>query len=413
MRNPRVALVSSYDPDCGIGVYTWMLATALKKEGVETEVITRTKDNPDPNWGIEVHKVVDVKNSQWPKMLANFVRAKGYDVVHVQHEYALWTEYENEARRDLWNKDLIRFLEVSPVPVIVTAHSVYTVQGEHQNWFMREASERAANTIVHAYVQRAALANNLGLTEGEVERRFEVIPHWSREGIELDKEECKKEFGLEGIIVGHPTFIQPNKGTLELVEDIWPRVYERTSKKGLEVKLFITGKYRDPAHEEYYAQVQRAIATSPIRETIMFREDIHPRNGEGIRRAMSASDLLAWPHTEESTSGSVQMGIECGVPCVASAIEGMTEQVGGISRNGITVPPVGVLVNPKNYERFPVTLDYSAFSDAIYHLITHPEERIKFSKNAGQNVREWSGLSVVAKRHLEVYKAAVPAYVRA
>ena len=337
--------------------------------------------------------------------------------MHVQHEYALWTDYEDESKRDFWNRDLIRFLDVSPVPVVITAHSIYTKQGESQNWFMQEASKRAAKIIVHGYTQRDAMSNNLNISEEEIKKRFEVIPHWSRENINFDTGECKMEFGLEGLVVGHPTFIQPNKGTLELIQEIWPRVYSMAFNDGLKVKLFISGKYRDPAHKEYYKEVKEAIEHSPIKDNIILREDIHPRNGDGIRRAMSASDLLAWPHTEESTSGSVQMGIECGIPCVASAIEGMIEQVGGINRveNGklIFVPPVGIPVKPKNYEKFPVQIDYDVFAASIYDLLTSPDQRKNFSRNARKNVREWSGLSVGADKHVKVYNAAIASYALA
>ncbi len=391
----HIVEISTFPPDkCGIGTYCNEYLHSLMSyypfsDDLNIDIITYTHDIEGKpihysNNGFKIHPVINRTDPRWCYKLLTTVLNLNPDILDIQHEYGLFP-----------GENWLRFLNNTSgkFPVVITYHSIYSDITEKEKSILTESLSQSTTFVHHKY-QKRTLQQNLNIPSKDIY----VAPHGAREDINFDTEECKKALNLEDcFVIGEATWIQNNKGLPELVERIWPLAYPKLKEVVKNPILFIAGNYRDPNDKFYTERLEELITTSPIKDTIIFRKDILPSEGDDIYKVISAFDIALIPTTRESQSGTEARVRACKKPLVANGIEGISAQIEA-SRTGIAVPPITF-----NGDRWSELNSY-AFTDAIIYLAANPNLREQMSKNAALDLRTRSGWSRIAEKKARVYK---------
>lgn len=388
MEQLRVLSLTSCPPNkCGIATYAKEFYESLRPHGVQTYFATHTHDffgNPiDYNGTKNIFPVFDPKKPASMKDVFDTVLELSPDVVHIQHEYGLWP-----------SKPLLTMLDKlsGRFPISITYHSAYSKPREEEINFTHEASQIVDASTFHCTYQKRAALPALGKSKAF------VIPHGARADIRYDTEECKKNFGYEGnLIVGHASWIAPNKGLHESVR-VFSAARDRI-RNGKEVKLVIAGGYRDPNHKAYFDELMQLIDESPAKNDIIFL-GIEPVEGDDIYRTISSFDAILGLYMHESQSGFDARGYACGKPGVCTDIEGWGAQA---RESGARIA-----VKPKGYEErhgahWAIT-DEEAAANALVTLMRDEEMRREMAQNARQYRDNVIGWPVVGREIYDMFE---------
>jgi glycosyltransferase involved in cell wall biosynthesis len=104
-----------------------------------------------------------------------------------------------------------------------------------------------------------------------------------------------------------------------------------------------------------------------------------------------ASDVFAFPSRNESFGNVLAEAMACGTACIATRIEGVTEQLIVNRYNGIIVE--------QN--------DHKALADAIVCILSAPALKSDLAGNAARTIKERFGGVVVAGTLREVYEGVI------
>jgi glycosyltransferase involved in cell wall biosynthesis len=111
---------------------------------------------------------------------------------------------------------------------------------------------------------------------------------------------------------------------------------------------------------------------------------------EEYDRVLSTFDLMVLPYSRASQSGNLAHSFALGVPCVATAMEGLKAEIES-SKAGLTVPPD----------------DDVELMHAIAHIMKHEELRKRYARNAAKHVTKQLKWSIVAKKHVALYEKLI------
>ena len=120
---------------------------------------------------------------------------------------------------------------------------------------------------------------------------------------------------------------------------------------------------------------------------------------DDIGDCLRAADLFVLPSRTEGMSNALLEAMGYGVPCVATAVGGNKELLGGgdgeIERSGYVVGENGVLVNPEDAE---------GLANASLYLMDRKELREKLGGNARSFVKGSHSIDSVAERYIDLYR---------
>ncbi len=377
--------MSSWPPrHCGIATYSQELVRALRKQGHEVHVVTFSDGGKKGERF--VHKAMRVRKKgaklvdpNWEERLYNVIARIKPDVVHIQHEYALY-EYDKDFSSGLF-RPFFRWGVEAEFPVVVTFHSIYTALERAHSYYMNTCLMLIDAGVVHEEYQKIYLPENIG----RVPQNVYVIPHGAKD-IKPYKG-AKEALGLAGKrVVGVIGWWEPNKG-FERVVQIWPDVRRELGKKAV---LVVAGDARpgSKSGQIYKPLLLQAIRQSKAKSSIKLIEgSFSPQEYD---RILSAFDLMVLPYSRASQSGNLAHAFALGIPCVATAMEGLKAEVER-SKGGVTVPAE----------------DDVELMHAIAHVMKHEELRKRYARNAAKHVTKQIKWSIVARKHVALYQKLI------
>ncbi len=381
----KIVMVTSWPPrHCGIATYSQDVVKALRKEGHEVHIVTFT-DCKGKKGDKFVHPVLKVKKNKelvdagWDHKLFETIARIEPDVVHIQHEYGLYL-YDDDHSAGLL-RPFFKWKVETEIPTVVTYHSVYTVLDRVEAIYMDVALELTNACIVHEEYQK----NNLPINIGRVPDNVYVIPHGAKDLVPFIG--SKEKYGIAGKkVVGLIGWWEPNKG-FERVVKIWSKIKKDLGPKAM---LIVAGDARpgSSSGQIYKPKLLKAIAKSSASKSIkVITGSFSPEQYDEV---LSTFDLMVLPYSRASQSGNLAHSFALGVPCVATAMEGLKAEIEN-SKGGMTVPPG----------------DDVELASAIIHIMKHESLRKRYAKNAAKYVTKKLTWGIVARKHIALYQKLI------
>lgn len=382
----KIAMVTSWPPRwCGIATYSENLAEALRQAGADVHIVSHT-DGGRPGES-NVRPVIDQARPDWHRALHRAVEEIDPDIVHIQHEFGLYTFFKTPGVYDFEPRNAFELAlpmfrwRAAGRPCVVTYHSVFSRLTFEEALYYDHLMGLAAANIVHEPYQREYLPYNLGRVPDNV---F-AIPHGAGRN-RPDKGRvaaAKAGLGVAGRpVLGMMGWWEPNKG-FERVIRLWPEIVREIP----DAVLILAGAVRPGSPtgpreaEKYLAE----IAASPARDSIKVVSDIFSK--EAYLDVLAAFDVMALPYHFASQSGNLAHAYQAGVPVIVSALEGL--------KSSVEASGAGMVVG-----------DDRQLREAILLLLRNSGLRRRYSQAAARYVREVAAWDRVARRHLEVYRWA-------
>ena len=306
----RIAYVSTYLPkQCGIATYTDYLIHGIREAdpASEIKIVAEQGASPLKEKGLEVTAAWD-RGEDYVEPIVS--QTKGMDVVHIQHEYSIYT-FDDRL------PSVLRKLDANARKVI-TIHCVrpaqFSERGAVDENYAATIAQLADQVIVHLESQRAIL-RRLGIPP----EKIRVIPH----GTELsdeDKEASRKKLGIPAdvkllLMFG---FIKKHK-CLHVVLEALVEIL----KEFKETRLFVAGGLAPTASQkdsDYAEHVGKRTAELGLTDSVIYPNRFFPN--EDVPYLFGACDIVLFPYYEEdrSASGSLHLAMGAKKPVIASRI---------------------------------------------------------------------------------------------
>ncbi|HVE76704.1 MAG TPA: glycosyltransferase [Actinomycetota bacterium] len=381
MTRPRILQVSTWNTPCGIATYTADLIRALSDQGVECDVEA-----------IDRALVATLARKELRQYFEDMAsRAKGYDIVHVQHEFGFFSgSYGMPESIDAFASFLTRLRRYAP-KVAVTFHSLPPIPTWHHEalrsalregflWFKwrREVVPFFSRPNVLTLAPSQFLRRSL-VDSGIPRSLVRVIPQGSQTAMEpeSDKGIAKNEVGLDEqtYVAALFGFVTRNKGhhvALEALRHLPDQFH-----------LVIVGgpppQGRDPAYDsvlEFRRKFQ------------LLRHRIHVTGflpSDEAAAYLRAADVCLAPYLDVASSAAVMWALASGAPLIASRISAFAE------------------LNQKRQAAYLVTPNAPAeLADAILKVSRDTDLKKKLVTNALDYCREHSW-DQIARAHIDAY----------
>lgn len=373
----KIAWISSWPPrPCGIATYSLELVEAIRKKGNDVHIICHP-DGGSPGEK-NVYPIMNTKEIGWDEEVYSTVKKINPDIVHIQHEYGLYQTNKDMATGLF--RPLFRWKMEANFPLVVTYHSVYSTLDKMRACYMDLMQKLVDAGVVHQIYQWV----NLPVNVGYVMDNIYVIPHGAKEEIKINREDAKKSLNLEGKrIVGMLGWFTPTKGFHRVIK-MWDTI---SQELGPQTYLLLAGDARlsDPDQEEYKNKLLSLIEQCKFKNRI--KVILGSFSPEEYEKILGSFDVMVMPYTFASQSGNLAHSFALGVPVVASGIEGLKAEIEA-SGAGIAVPPE----NEEELRR------------AILTIMKESTLREKYSQRARFYVKEKIGWSIIAEKHMRLYK---------
>lgn len=317
----RILHVSTWDTPCGIATYCGNLVRALDGRGIRNDV-----------YPIAAHIWRSLVAGDVADLIADIAgQARGYDLVHVQHEHGLFghaVSYKAAARN---YGTILRGIRAGGTPVVTTFHTGplgsgpaphrFSLPGTIKSWGRRIAwrkhvsscfGPRADGTvaIVHSPATRRAL-----IKRGIPTAAVHVIPHGClpQRDLRIDSLSAKGRLGLppSSVLVTMFGFVGGYKG-----HDIAVRTLARLPER---FHLAICGGAHPESNDRAFATVLRLVKKLGLDQRVTITGWL-PEETAGLYAA--ATDVCLAPYRDDtlSASGAITWALASGRPIVASKI---------------------------------------------------------------------------------------------
>jgi len=373
----KITFVSTYLPQqCGIATYTDYLIRGLERvdPALEIKIVAERGASPIQKEKLEVVPCWDRNEDYVGPILTH---SKNSDVVHIQHEYSI---YSFDDRLPSVLKGL-----GADIRKVVTIHCVrpapFSERGAVDENYAAEIAQLADEVIVHLPCQEDIL-DRLGIPS----KKLKVIYH----GTEIsnqDKEESRKRLGLPAAanILLMFGFIRPHKN-FHIVLDALVEI----RKKIKDVYFFIAGGLPPTASDEeraYAELLSKKIENLGLANNVIYRNRFLPN--QHVPFLLRAADIVVFPYSEEdrSASGSFHLAIGAQRPVIASRIPKF-EELKNISDELLVLPN-----SPSGIARTAIRL----FEDKDFK---------QYIMDRTSNYRVRTSWDAVARQHIELYSGS-------
>jgi len=371
----KIAFVSTYLPrQCGIATYTDYLIRGLKKAdpALEIKIIAEKGASPIKRDQLEVVPCWDRNEDYVAPILSH---SKIADVVHIQHEYSI---YSFDERLPSVLKGL-----GADIRKVITIHCVrpaqFSERGAVDEDYAAGIAQLADQVIVHLPNQEDIL-NRLRIPP----KKIQVISHGTEISNE-DKEVSRKRLGLpaEAKILLMFGFIKPHKN-VHVVLDALVEI----RKKLNDVYFFIAGGLAPTASDkdrEYVELVSRKIEDLKLENNVIYPNKFFA--DQDVPYLLRAADIVLFPYCEEdrSASGSFHLAIGAQIPVIASRMPKF-EELKNISDE--------LLVLPHNS---------SGIAETAIRLLEDKDFR-QYVIDRTDDYRNLTSWETVARQHIELYR---------
>lgn len=358
-----INLVSSWDKQCGIATYSAFLTQELKKN-VNLYITALHKKNAlSPYFFIQGYEV-----------------ARSQDLVHVQFEYGIFPSLR-VGRRNLTAFAALLFyfgLALGNRRIITTIHEPRkkVTAGGKSGLYYTKLFDKLIFTvsdlmIVHTQESREIMKMMYVVSES----KLRVIPHGSFEKPNfLNKEECKRELGLQNkTVITILGFVTPKKGH-DLVIPLIPQLDPN-------VQLVIAGGPQTTNDAVYLERLKKIAVQYNCSDKVTFTGFL-----QDLTFILNATDIAILPYRTVTDSGVLHLLIAYKVPTIASDLKAFREvydEFGCIE-----------LFNSE---------DTQDLFEKIRALLSNQQIRdlLKAKCEDMWNATKWSS---IAEKHLEIYR---------
>ncbi len=362
----RIGFISTYPPiECGIATYTQYLTEALRKKHTDVYIVSHVGGS-----GTQVFPTFDYEDGDIAEKAYSMMVRFTPDVVHIQHEFGLFGRHFGVAVVPL----IIQF-RLTGIPVITTLHTVYKDIDPSHEVIIKAIFANSNGVIVHESYQEESLKKILSLKEIQ---KISVVPHGAREVDPVPDAKAKLGLPTDRKVILIIGYFRPSKN-FELVVDIFPDIL----KKVPDSILVIAGKIRGSEHIDYRNMLFSKIESSPVRDRIYLIRGQLPQHV--FDTILSAADVVVLPYKISSQSGILAHCLAFGKPIVTSSTEAMRLAIG---RSG-----TGLISETRD-----------DFVQNIIRILTDKTLAASMSENARKYVKEQISWSIVADRHIEIYR---------
>ena len=377
----NVAFLSTYPPRaCGLATFTEDLVkeidkiTPLYTPFVNTSIIAISDDTYI--YDNKVIKEIDQFNKKDYLDLSKYLNNSDIDLLVIQHEYGIFGGESGE-----YLLDLIYNLSI---PFITVLHTVLINPNEKQKYILREIGKYSEKVVTMAKNTIDLLTNIYEIEENKIV----YIPHGVPYVYYGDREELKKELGLEGkIVISTFGLIGPGKGLEYGIEAIAKLKNEFPNVVYLILGRTHPGIIRNEG-ESYREKLLKWVEDLGVKENVIFVNKYLTK--EEILKYLQASDIYMTPYLnkEQAVSGTLSYALACGRVIVSTAYRYAEE---------LLADGRGILVDFRD-------------SDGIYKAIRDvlkDEERRKEIEKKAFEYGKGMWWNVVAERYIEMFYEVV------
>lgn len=361
----RILVVSTFPPtQCGIATFSRaLLASAAKNDDISsTWRVVRLVSAEDASICLDPEMVgeVDPGSSGWVDQIAALCH--GYDLLWIQHEYGIYGPDDGAGVLDLCRS--------SPIPVIVTLHTVPATPTPHQRQILEQLGELATTLVVMSNEARRRLTRLYSIDAG----RVQVIAH----GAPVLSTRVEPPGPGQPLNILNWGLIGPGKG-LEWAIRSLPLL------RHLEVppRLAITGtthpNVRRREGEAYRNHLMRLASDLGVESQLDMENRYLPMRD--LQQLIRASHVVILPYdsAEQVTSGVLVEALAAGLPVIATAFPHAVEALSA---------GAGVIVPHR---------DPAAIARAIEQYVTNPAALLKAASRARRVGRSFSWPFVAAR----------------
>lgn len=330
----KIAMVTPYNVRCGIASYSKDLSEALVQEDVEVYIVRL------PRFGLKTPEILNT--------VVETIPLDRVELIHVQHEYGLYTSLEEGFYRTL------RTLEK---PIVTTMHAIGNFE---LDGFISVASDRI---IVH---------NDFCFRRFSFPKKTIIIPHGSSSVECPPQEESRKSIGIhpDAPIVGYLGFISTYKGLETLIEAM---------KEIPAAALLIGGGWHTGPDTSYISKLK--LLSQELLEGRCQWLGYVP--DEKLSSAYGAMDIVVYPSRFATESGALLKALSHGKATIANDLPPFAEK-----------EDVGAIITFKNL----VDLRRK-----IRMLLRDEDTRSNLEAGARRYVEE-NSWKKVAEMHYELYE---------
>jgi glycosyltransferase involved in cell wall biosynthesis len=383
----RVLHLSTWDRPCGIATYCGNLVRALDNLGVQNDVYPLEPEL----WKSYVASDI----TEFQEDIAR--QARGYDLVHIQHEHGLFGHglgYKKSSRNF---GGVLQKLQAEEIPVVATFHtdpfgdkqrnvsrlSLATLHESFKNmqrqvvWRRRVSGRfgplpQQAKAIVHTVSSRRAM-----IRQGVPASAVHVIEHGCLppRNDHADGPAAKQALGLAptDTLLTMFGFVSPYKG-----HDLAIQALERLPEH---VHLAICGGSHPEADDDYLASLITLVHELDLDDRVTITGWLAPTEAE---RYYAATDICLAPYTttDLSASGAITWALASGKPIIGSKIPAF--------RNICREQPCMLLTTPERIDEIVW---------AVEKLSAAPEHaaRLVAAARCYANAHTWEETAVVTR----------------
>ena len=300
----NVFFLSSYLPRrCGIATFTENLLNAVRPFCQQTGVIAINDSSYAYN-GDVVYEIQE-QNFESHKSAAAWVNEQDVDLVHLQHEFALFG-----GKCGSW---LLAFLDELQKPYVATLHTVSLNPVDDFGHVLHEIGRKAERVIVMSPTSKEVLKRFYSVKESKIS----MIRHGAPDP--LNREQARQKLGIDEdqIVISTFGLIGPNKGLEYAIEAI-AQVVDHHPK----VHFYILGQThphlvtnnRDFYRDQLQALVSKLGLESHVHFINRFLEE------EVICQWLASSDIYMTPYLGryQSCSGPLTYAMRFGKSIVST-----------------------------------------------------------------------------------------------
>lgn len=359
----KIGIISSYLPlHCGIATYSSYLIEELRRLKNRVYIVCHKGGK-----GLDCYPAFNYDDPDLPHKAFRTMMKLAPDIVHIQHEYALFGE-----QRGMNVIPLAYKFKLSQIPTVITLHTVPKKRNYEEKIIEKVLVEITDATIVHEQYQRELITGRVGY-----QGKIWVIPHGARQIKPASN--AKEKLGLmDKKVVLLAGYFRRSKN-FERVVRIFPKVAEAVD----DAFLLIASGVRKPEDITYRDEFLELVANSVVKDKIKVL--LGPFSKQKFDLILSSADVAVLPYLKGAQSGIMAHCLAFAKPIVVSSdVQAMADLVQK-TRSGL------------------VARTNSELAEAIITILTDKNLAKEFSDNARRHVKKRVSWKIIASGHMDVY----------